>query len=253
MSASLLGNSAKLDRSVLLARLMTRNVTNGYIKNACLALSGIVFIAWQYVLRDGSTTLADPQVWTSIDRRLPRGALHRVRRFLEKNFYLGRGDERHKPWTLITSAFSHISSGHFLANAVSFNQFATVFAILLPPIHFGGVILTSAFAGSAAFLLQQSQEKFSDRRVRALGLSGVTSGMGAMAAYLFPQARVSVYGFGMPMWAAVAGYFAWDAFSLESQKSATGHAAHLGGAMAGLIYGACLAATGVVRPARFRD
>lgn len=250
MSASPRSVSA-IDRS-LLAQLLSRSATNDYIKNGCLGFSAAVFVAWQYALGDGRTLLADSEVWASIDRLLPRGTLHRVRRVLERNFYLSPGDAQHKPWTLVTSAFSHISFGHIFANAVSFNQFARVFAILLPPIHFVGVILTSALAGSAAFLLQQSREKFSNRRVHALGLSGVTSGLAAMAAYLFPQARATVYGFEVPMWTAAAGYFAWDMFFLDSQKSTTGHAAHLGGAVAGLIYGVCLAAAGIVRPARFR-
>jgi len=246
MSSPLLGDSAKLERSLRLARASLHRIpTNGYIKTACLSFSGIIFLAWQYALRDERTLLADDAAWRSIDRRLPRGTLDRVRRFLDKNFYLSPGDERQKPWTLITSAFSHIGFGHFVANAMSFNAFSTLLAIFLPPLHFGGVILTSALAGSAAFLVQQSRKKFPNRRIRALGMSAVTSGMGAMAAYLFPQAPASIYGVRMPMWAAFAGYFAWDAFFLDSERSTTGHAAHLGGALAGLVYGACLTASGV--------
>lgn len=213
----------------------------------------MIFIVWQYALRDERTLLADAAAWRSIDRRLPRGALDRIRRFLDKNFYLSPGDEWQRPWTLVTSAFSHIDFGHFVTNALSFNAFSKLLAIFLPPVHFGGVILTSALAGSAAFLVQQSRKKFPNRRFRALGMSAVTSGMGAMAAYLFPQAPASVYGVNMPMWAAFAGYFAWDAFFLESERWTAGHAAHLGGALAGLVYGACLTASGVVRTQRFRS
>jgi len=254
MSSSPLGDSAKLERSLGLARAsLSRISTNGYIKSACLSFSATVFIAWQYALRDERTLLADATIWQSIDRRLPQGALDRVRRFLDKNFYLRPGDERQRPWALVTSAFSHISFGHFVANALSFNAFSELLMIFLPPVHFCGVILASALAGSAAFLVQQSRKKFPNRRIRALGMSAVTSGMGAMAAYLFPQAPASIYGIKMPMWAAFAGYFAWDAFFLESERSTTGHAAHLGGALAGLIYGACLTASGVIRTRRFRS
>lgn len=249
MSTSLLSGSTNLGPALPLARLSNRATINGYIKTACLGFSAIIFVAWQYALRDGRTIASDPQVWYKVDRRLPRRALGLTRRFLEKNFYLTLGDERRKPWTLITSAFSHIDFWHFLANATSFNSFSKLLAIFLPPVHFAGVILTSALAGSAAFLLQQSREKPSYRRVRALGMSAVTSGMGAMAAYLFPHAIVSLNGIDMQIWAAAAGYFAWDVFFLNSQQSTTGHAAHVGGSLAGLGYGAWLVASGVV-PAR---
>lgn len=168
--------------------------------------------------------------------------MSRTQRFLEENFTLRSGDERVRPWTLITSAFSHKNFDHFLANTFALNAFCDGLTFFVSPIHFVGLILTTGLAGSVGFLYQQSRSKFPNRRVRALGMSGIASGLGVASAVFAPYAAVSVMGFPVPIWVALAGYTAWDVAFLESETSTTGHAAHLSGALAGLIYGVALRA-----------
>lgn len=209
---------------------------NYWIQIGCVGISTNVFLAWQYGLRDGSGPLADPAIWRGLDARLPRNAAARVTTFLNENFLLRPGDEQRTPWTLITSAFSHRDTGHFLANLLSFSSVCKSLTIVLPPVHLVGLILSTALGGSAGFLAQQSRGKFPNRRVRALGMSGITTGLGVALAVLWPNARVVLYGFPLPIWLGLAGYLAWDVLLLPSEISNIGHAAHIGGGITGLLY-----------------
>lgn len=227
---------------------------NYWIRFGSLGISASVFLAWQYAFREQGNPLAHSESWRWLDRRLPARALKRTQQFLEENFLLKYGDEQIRPWTLITSAFSHKDLGHFTANTLAFNSLCNLLQFLVPPLHFVGLVLTTGIAGSAGWLFHQSRSKFPNRRMRALGMSGITSGMGIATAVLAPQADVSIMGFSVPIWVGLGGYAAWDVALLESENSKTGHAAHLGGALAGLIYAAVLSAQGVGRnPLRLRQ
>lgn len=250
--------SSRLDPDVLsklppgILKLFGYSRVNYWIRCGCFGISASVFIAWQYAFRDGKTLLANDNVWRWLDARLPARAIERTRQFLDKNFLLRYGDERIRPWTLITSAFSHRDFGHFMANTLAFHTFCNVLTSIVPPIHFLGLIATTGIASSAAFLFQQSRSKFPNRRVRALGMSGITSGIGVATAVFAPNMYVLVMGFPVPIWVTLGGYAAWDTVFLQSENSTTGHASHLGGALAGLVYAIALRAQGVEYVDKFR-
>lgn len=227
----------KLDQ--ILAKLLARkSIDKAYIwmRWGCVGLSAMVFIAWQFALRDGRTLLADPSQWQTIDHHLPRRAYDKTRRWLEKNFILRYDDLRVRPWTIVTSAFSHVDFYHFAANTMSFNGFFSCLGVFLSPIQLAGCLLSSTVGGSVAYLEQQRRKLPSQRR-RALGMSGMVTGMGVAAGVLNPWFPVSVFGLPMPLWVGISGYIAWDTWFLSSETSTTGHSAHLGGAAAGLLYG----------------
>lgn len=217
---------------------------NYWIQCGCAGISTTVFLAWQYGLRDRSGPLADPAIWRGLDVRLPRNAAARVLTFLDDNFLLRPGDDQRTPWTLITSAFSHRDTGHFLTNILSFNSVCNLLNLILPPVHLVGLILSTGLGGSAGFLAQQSRGKFPNRRVRALGMSGITTGLGVAAAVLCPRASVSIYGLRVPIWLGLGGYLACDVFLLPSEISNVGHAAHIGGGITGALYALSLRFSG---------
>lgn len=213
---------------------------NYWIRFGCLGISASVFVAWQYALRDSSNLLAGPELWEWLDVQLPARALGRVRKFLDDNFCLRWGDQRVRPWTLITNAFSHVRWQHFLLNTLAFNSCCNLLELTVPPLHFASLILTTGLAGSTGFLIQQSQSKFPNRGVKGLGMSGITSGIAMATAVLDPYALVFLVGFPVPIWIALGAYTAWNVAFLRSTISTTGHAAHLGGALVGLLYATTL-------------
>lgn len=79
-------------------------------------------------------------------------------------------------------------------------------------------------------------------------MSGITSGLGLALAVAIPSLSIGVLGYPVPIWVALGGYAAWDAFFLNSEITGVGHSAHLGGAAAGLLYTVALQQTGTTIP-----
>lgn len=145
-------------------------------------------------------------------------------------------------WTLLTSAFSHQEIVHFAFNMITMRTMCQILSIV-PNLHGGHVLavaLGSALAGSAGYVLQhKAAAKNSKNRVeamehyqaRALGASGVVMGLSALATCFVPQMPLQLMfiPIPIPLWAITAGYFAVDAYYLNSQTSRTAHAGHLGG------------------------
>lgn len=206
---------------------------NTYLKYGCIAANAAVYVAWQFALRNG---MLDKDFWASLDRKLRPGYYLRVRRWLENNFLFRSGDERDRPWTLVTSALSHIDFMHLSANLGALVNFVDAVSMVLSPIVLGGLLTTSAVAGNAAFFLQERRRKLPNRHVRSLGLSAVVMGLGGAAAVAFPFGKTNFLGVRIPLAISVAMYAAWDTLFLSSQTSTTGHAAHIGGAAAGVLY-----------------
>lgn len=234
--------------SYLTSRSSTSTIVNNYIRIACIGISGAVFVAFQYALRDGSTFLADPDIWRGLDSALPPGTRARVHRFLDDNFVLRVGDEQSRPWNLLTSSFSHIDWGHFTANTLAFTSFTNTLKYIVSPVSFVGIILSTSLASSVAFLSKESGRKVPNQRVRSLGMSGITAGIGVATAVFVPHQSVSLYGVPVPVWIALTGFSAYDFLFLNSTTSTVGHASHLGGAAAGLIYALSLKFLGGIHP-----
>lgn len=144
-----------------------------------------------------------------------------------------------------------MDAAHFATNMTALNTFFRPLALALSPIAMVGLIMSTALAGNVAFRIQQARFKFPNRHVRALGFSGVGTGMGTAAAILFPYSRAVVYGVSMPVWAATGAYFAWDVYFLSSTASTIGHAAHVGGAVAGAAYVLLLKQFGLISTRRW--
>ena len=182
-----------------------------------LALNILVFIGWNYA---GS----EEQVFFMVDNFLVSWV----------SVFGGR------PWTLLSSVFSHANFLHLLLNMMALISFSSVMLQVLGPLSFTGFYLTAGLAGSVAHILS-STYLIHDPAMKALGASGAVSGIILLFSLLFPQQRLLIMGL-IPVraiWASV-GLMALDIWGLVNQTKgggfAIGHGAHLGGAVVGIIY-----------------
>jgi len=143
-------------------------------------------------------------------------------------------------WTLITSVFSHQFLWHIFINMFVFVNFGIIVENYLGPMRFITFYLFAGMMGSlihclvCAYILDRPN-------LLALGASGAISGVVLLFALLYPQEKIYLFAI-IPIpaiWGAIL-ITGIDVLGLLSQakgiSSAIGFGAHLGGAMAGLIY-----------------
>lgn len=230
-----------------------------------IGLNTAIFALWQYALHQ------PPQPHRP-HRRDDRNQL--TPSLLEAHTTLSWPNlHANRPWTLLTSAFSHQDPWHFAFNMLSLKTFATILTHI-PGIrapHIISLATGSALAASFAFLSHassrrqnQSQEPNTpigrtisgpnrqivrgipgasprieqSPRSSALGASGMVLGFGAAATCLAPLTRMSVMFLPVPvpLWVLTVAYAAADTFFLDDARSRVGHAAHLGGTVFGVVF-----------------
>lgn len=143
-------------------------------------------------------------------------------------------------WTLLTSVFSHNMFAHIFINMFVFLNFGLIVENYLGPMRFLIFYLLAGIVGSllhcivSAFILHQPN-------LFALGASGAISGVVMLFALLYPHQIILIFGI-IPLpaiWAAIL-FTSIDALGLINQTqgiaSTIGYGAHLGGALAGVIY-----------------
>lgn len=143
-------------------------------------------------------------------------------------------------WTLLTSAFSHIAFFHIFLNMYVLATFGSLVELTIGSARFlrfylvAAVISSISHAAVSAFLLHKPD-------LPALGASGAISGVVLVFCFLFPQARLLLFGI-IPMPALVGAllFVGIDAVGLYAQTEGgglpIGHGAHLGGALTGVLY-----------------
>ena len=143
-------------------------------------------------------------------------------------------------WTLWTSEFSHVAFLHLFLNMFVLWQFGRLLELALGPLRFLGFYLFAAALASlghsllSAFLLGEPG-------LPALGASGAVSGILIVFGLLFPRHRILLFGI-VPLPAIFAAFLmvGIDLFGLWRQAQGStlpiGHGAHLGGALAGLLF-----------------
>jgi len=195
-----------------------------------------VFAYWRYAYTQSRGSMADilsGSLKPNSSRLWPIN-------FLNSNFLLNVDDVAQRPWTVLTSAFSHQDVGHLAGNMFSLYAFGTVLLSAgVTPITFSSILLGSAVAGSIGFLYHSSTKKrivdgFHRKSVNGLGASGAVMGIGTAAALLQPRASMLVLGvIPVPLFILVGGYVYYDSYYMDDPTSMVGHAAHLGGAAFG--------------------
>lgn len=158
-----------------------------------------------------------------------------------RNMTLNLSEVQNRPWTLITSTFTHINFWHLLGNAVT-TYFLGQFLAAAPMMNPARILLItfgSGLAGSIGWLANRTSRSAPRQydRQRAMGFSGSVMGIMTVAACFNPTSKVLIYGIvPVPLWGLVAGYFVYDGYYLNSNNTQIAHAGHLGGLMFGFAY-----------------
>lgn len=177
--------------------------------NALLVLNGLVFVAW----------------WTIGD------AWPMERHFLVSGSLVARGHV----WTLLTSALSHIDFGHLLFNMLALWLFGRIVERVIGSWSFVALYVVG---GVTASLGHVAWGLVTGDPTPALGASGSVMAVAVCFAVLFPFQRLYLFFMvPMPAWFAVVLYVGLDLLGLFDGRSSIAHAAHLGGALTGLVYG----------------
>jgi membrane associated rhomboid family serine protease len=181
-----------------------------------IAVNVAVFLAWQ-----SAATASDSEASLT---------------FLMKHFLVSyEGIQAHRWWTLVTSAFSHIDAGHLVFNMLALWVFGRDVAALLGPwrslhLYLAGALLASL--GHVVFQMLTGSDQ------PALGASGSVMTFSVVFAALYPTRRLMInFLIPVPAAVAVAGYLVLDLVgAIGGAGSGIAHAAHLGGALYGLVY-----------------
>lgn len=200
---------------------------NQLIKRLSVASSGAVFLGWNYSQRGAVYQFLSG---TPIASQLPEP--QKIRHILERDFVF---DSRHpeKAQTWVLSTLSHRDVVHFAFNMITFMSFGNILTAL-PTRYFSGLLLGSAFASTGSYLVEQRSKK---RVGRAVGASGVVSGVLTATTMIMPRLPIMLFVVPMPLWVATAGYFFVDTYMMTSSKgSSIGHSAHIGGGVFGIAY-----------------
>ncbi|MDM7915712.1 MAG: rhomboid family intramembrane serine protease [Candidatus Eisenbacteria bacterium] len=136
-------------------------------------------------------------------------------------------------YQMLTSGFLHADLGHLLMNLISFFFFAIPMERMIGGERLLLLYLGSLLAGSVMTLLLHGK----DPRYHAVGASGAVSGVVFGFVLFRPFAPIYIFfiPIGIPALLFAVGYVLLSIYGARRARSATGHAAHLGGAIGGVL------------------
>ncbi len=143
-------------------------------------------------------------------------------------------------WTLLTSVFSHNMLFHLLINMYVFYGFGSAIEKVLGSKRFLFFYLVAGLVGSLGHCLVSSLV-LNMPQIPALGASGAVSGVILVFSLMFPREKLLILGL-IPIPAIFGAllFVGLDIWGLIAQSRGStlpiGYGAHLGGAMAGLLY-----------------
>ncbi|WVW82711.1 hypothetical protein I302_104722 [Kwoniella bestiolae CBS 10118] len=199
-----------------------------------IGLNGGVFLLWQYAI-SSAQRFRDPSLFI----------------FLQKNFILNEINVfSGRVWTLVTSAFSHMSGSHIFVNCLGLYFLAPAAAGLMGSSAFLGLYLGAGIFSSLASLTYHRLKR--DRWMGSEGASGAIYACLSFYGAMFPQSTVLMFFvIPMPVWVAISGIFAWDFYgALFRPNSGTDSVGHLGGISYGLLAALAMRRGGFIRMLR---
>lgn len=134
---------------------------------------------------------------------------------------------------MITSAFLHADAMHLIFNMFAFYIFAPVVLSMFSSLSFVLIYIISILVGSLVTILFHGKEKW----YSAVGASGGVSGVVFSAIMIYPDMPLRLIFlpfFDFPAWAFALAYLGYSMFGMKSRHDNVGHAAHLGGSVAGI-------------------
>ena len=136
-------------------------------------------------------------------------------------------------YQMITSGFLHGSFGHLFVNMLTLFFFGRTMETVLGGMRFLVLYLGSLFFGSLLTLILHRH----DSSYRAIGASGAVSGIVFGFVLFSPFAPIYMFllPIGIPAILFAIGYVALSIYGARASLGHIGHAAHLGGAIGGVI------------------
>ena len=149
-------------------------------------------------------------------------------------------------WAFLGAAVSYNSLPHIGLNMMALWSLGIMLChVPVPPLQVVALIAGSAISSSLGlvFYAKQRQGEMTDGQEYkrgGLGASGVASAFSLVAAMFYPMQLVTMMGIGppMPLFVFVGAWNALDFVMMQQRnfESPFGHAAHLGGALFGVLY-----------------
>ena len=140
-------------------------------------------------------------------------------------------------WTLLTSMFMHVSLSHLFVNMVSLFFMGNFLEKIIGRKRYFLFYLISGLVASLFFIFLSFVFK-DDMSKYAVGASGALFGIGGLLAVLMPKLPVLVFFIiPMPLWIAII-FLMFGVWIISYFAGLPiGNTAHLGGLVAGLVYG----------------
>lgn len=161
--------------------------------------------------------------------------------FMEDNFLVSWNSVMEgRYWTLLTTVFSHNMFWHLLINMFVLRSFGTLINSVLGARRFLIFYLTAGLTGSVCHILV-SKFLLHEPSISALGASGAVAGLIWLFALIFPKEKLLLFAIiPMPAFIGALAFVGLDLWGLYSQAHGgglpIGHGAHLGGALAGVLF-----------------
>jgi len=141
-----------------------------------------------------------------------------------------------KYYQMLSSGFIHANLVHLLFNMVTLYFFGPVIEVYLGPVQFLLIYFISLFGGSLLSVVLN----YRDPNYRSLGASGAVSGVVLTFTILFPMEPLQIFliPIGIPAFVYAIFFVFYSLYGINREESdGIGHSAHLGGALAGILFG----------------
>ena len=134
---------------------------------------------------------------------------------------------------MLSSGFLHVDFYHLFINMLSLYFFAGYVVYNIGEMKFLALYLASlCFGNYLSFRYHNQQDNYT-----AVGASGAVSGVVYSAILLYPDMKIFLLFFPIPMpgYVMAALYLIYTIYGMRKQRDNIGHTAHFGGAVSGLI------------------
>ena len=154
-------------------------------------------------------------------------------RFFERYKFSVLALQRQQYSRLLSSGFLHVDKTHLVFNMFALYIFGDVVIQITGVFLFILIYILSLLAGNYFTFINHKNEP----RYTAVGASGGVSGIVYSSILLFPQMKLALLFFPIPMPGYVFGilYLLYTLFGMKSRRDNIGHTAHFGGAVSGFI------------------
>lgn len=148
-----------------------------------------------------------------------------------------------QPWSLFTYMFMHAGFMHILFNMLWLYWFGSLFLYFFSAKHLRGLYILGGICGGLLYMAAYNIFPFFSQAVSYSTLVGASASVLAIVAataYREPNYQVQLFLFGAVRLKYLALIVIGTDLLFVTSDNAGGHIAHLGGALAGLWFAACL-------------